>query len=46
MDKVSIFKPQVGKVIFKQTTGRQSVISPHPPFLVENLLLDLFVLIS
>ena len=28
MSKVSILKPQVGKVFFKQTPSRQSVISP------------------
>ena len=28
MNKVSILKPQIGKVSFEQTPSRQSVISP------------------
>ena len=28
MDKVPIFKPEIGKVFFGQITGGQSVISP------------------
>ena len=35
MDKVLIFKPQVGKVFLWQTTGGQSVISP-----IKKLRLD------
>ena len=45
MGKVPIFKPQIGKMFFGQTTGGQSVISPilNLKLIISKILSKTFI---